>query len=434
MRCSKKDCASRMVNYVFLIKKPAMYELLIGLRYIRAKRRNGFISFISMVSILGIALGVAALIIVLSVMNGFQEEVRNRILSMAAHVQISGPNNALDDWRSAAKVASATTHVQGTAPYVYGQGLLTNGDQVKGTLVRGIDPAQEGSVNEVAQKLKIGKLADLVPGEFRTIIGWQLASELGVRVGEKITLITPQGQITPAGMIPRLKQFTVAGIFQADYYPYDSGLILLHIADAQKLFRMGDSVSGVRIKLDDLNLARHITRQISEALPNAYVSDWTRENPSYFQAVEIEKRMMFIILTLIVAVAAFNLVSTLVMVVTDKQADIAILRTLGASPGSIMKIFMVQGAVSGCIGTLAGVAGGVLVAANLNVIVPAIEHFFGTRFLPADVYLITEMPSKVLISDVSSIGLIALLLAFSATIFPSWQASRVNPAEALRYE
>ncbi|MDR3414240.1 MAG: lipoprotein-releasing ABC transporter permease subunit [Formivibrio sp.] len=411
-----------------------MYELLIGLRYIRAKRRNSFISFISMISIIGIALGVAALIIVLSVMNGFQEEVRSRILGMAAHVQITGATGTLENWQSTANIAHQTEHVIATAPYVYGQGLLTNGEQVKGALVRGIDPAQEGGVNEVAQKLVVGKLANLVPGEFRVILGWQLANELGVHMGDKVTLITPQGQVTPAGMIPRLKQFTVAGIFRAEYYPYDSGLALMDITDAQKLFRMGDMVSGVRVKLDDLDMARHITHVLTDKMPDMYVSDWTQENPSYFRAVEIEKRMMFIILTLIVAVAAFNLVSTLVMVVTDKQADIAILRTLGASPGSIMKIFMVQGAISGLIGTLSGVASGVLIAENLTTIVPAIEHFFGTRFLPSDVYLISEMPSQVLMGDVSSIGLIALVLAFTATLFPSWQASRVNPAEALRYE
>lgn len=411
-----------------------MYELLIGLRYIRAKRRNSFISFISMVSIVGIALGVAALIIVLSVMNGFQEEVRNRILGMAAHVQITGATGTLDDWQTAAKTAAASPHVLASAPYVYGQGLLTNGEQVKGALVRGIDPAQEGGVNEVAQKLVTGSLNDLEAGEFRVILGWQMANELGVRLGDKVTLITPQGQVTPAGMIPRLKQFSVAGIFRAEYYPYDSGLALLNIHDAQKLFRLGDTVSGVRLKLDDLDHARSVAHQLTQQMPDAYISDWTQENPSYFRAVEIEKRMMFIILTLIVAVAAFNLVSTLVMVVTDKQADIAILRTLGASPASIMKIFMVQGAVSGCIGTLSGVFGGTLIAMNLNIIVPAIEHFFGTRFLPADVYLISEMPSQVLLGDVVSIGLIALLLAFTATLFPSWQASRINPAEALRYE
>lgn len=411
-----------------------MYEFLIGLRYIRAKRRNGFISFISMISIIGIALGVAALIIVLSVMNGFQQEVRNRILGMAAHVTITEPGSQLNNWRGIAARASQADHVKAAAPYVHGQGLMTNGEQVKGVLVRGIDPALEGGVNEVADKLVAGRLEKLAPGEFGIILGWNLATDLRVRPGDKVTLITPQGQVTPAGMVPRLKQFTVAGIFRAEYYPYDSGLALLNLQDAQRLFRMGDSVSGVRLKLDDLYNARSVAANLYRQIPQTLISDWTQENPGYFRAVEIEKRMMFIILTLIVAVAAFNLVSTLVMVVTDKQADIAILRTLGATPGSIMKIFVIQGAVSGCIGTLSGVVGGVLVAINLNVIVPAIEKFFGTRFLPADVYLISEMPSKVLFSDVSSIGLIALLLAFSATLYPSWRASRVNPAEALRYE
>ncbi|SFN09405.1 lipoprotein-releasing system permease protein [Formivibrio citricus] len=411
-----------------------MYELMIGLRYIRAKRRNSFISFISMISIVGIALGVAALIIVLSVMNGFQQEVRTRILGMAAHVTLTGPTGQLENWQTVSARAGKAEHVRAVAPYVNGQGLMTNGEQVKGVLVRGIDPALESGVNEVADKLIAGRLDRLAPGEFGMILGWHLAANLGARPGDKVTLITPQGQVTPAGMVPRLKQFTVVGIFRADYYPYDSGLALLHLQDAQRLFRMGDTVSGARVKLDDLNNARAVGANLSRQMPNVLVSDWTQENPSYFRAVEIEKRMMFIILTLIVAVAAFNLVSTLVMVVTDKQADIAILRTLGATPGSIMKIFMIQGAVSGCIGTLSGVVGGVLVALNLNVIVPAIEQFFGARFLPSDVYLISEMPSKVLFGDVSSIGLIALLLAFSATLYPSWRASRINPAEALRYE
>lgn len=411
-----------------------MYELLIGLRYIRAKRRNGFISFISMISIVGIALGVAALIIVLSVMNGFQQEVRTRILGMAAHVTLTGPSNQLDDWQAVSELATKAKHVMAVAPYINGQGLMTTGEQVKGVMVRGIDPVLEGGVNEVADKLVAGRLDKLVPGEFGMILGWHLAANLGARPGDKVTLITPQGQVTPAGMIPRLKQFTVVGIFRADYYPYDSGLALLHLQDAQRLFRMGDTVSGARVKLDDLNNARAVAASLSRQMPNVLISDWTQENPSYFRAVEIEKRMMFIILTLIVAVAAFNLVSTLVMVVTDKQADIAILRTLGASPGSIMKIFVIQGAVSGFIGTLSGVVGGLLVALNLNVIVPAIENFFGARFLPSDVYLISEMPSKVQLGDVFSICAIALLLAFTMTLYPSWRASRINPAEALRYE
>ncbi|MEN9658555.1 MAG: hypothetical protein RL571_2020 [Pseudomonadota bacterium] len=411
-----------------------MYELLIGLRYTRASRRNGFISFISLISVVGIALGVAALIIVLSVMNGFQAEVRNRILGMAAHVQISGVGNQLQDWQTAANVAKKNPHVLATAPYVLGQGLLINGSQVKGALVRGIDPQQESKVNEVAGKLVAGELHSLRSGEFGIILGISLANELSVRLGDRVTMITPQGQVTPAGLIPRMKQFTVAGIFKADYAPYDIGLAMVDIKDAQTLFRTGSAVSGVRLKLDDLNLARRVAREINQEMPELIASDWSQENPTYFRAVEIEKRMMFIILTLIVAVAAFNLVSTLVMVVTDKQADIAILRTLGASPFSIMKIFVIQGALSGVIGTGSGVLAGVLVSKNLDVIVPFIERILGTTILSPDIYLISELPSRVLWSDVSSIGGISLLLALLATLYPSWRASRVNPAEALRYE
>ncbi|MDW5418481.1 lipoprotein-releasing ABC transporter permease subunit [Iodobacter sp. CM08] len=411
-----------------------MYELLIGLRYTRASRRNGFISFISLISVVGIALGVAALIIVLSVMNGFQAEVRNRILGMAAHVQISGIGNQLQDWQTAANVAKKNPHVLATAPYVLGQGLLINGSQVKGVLVRGIDPQQESKVNEVAGKLVTGELHSLRSGEFGIILGISLANELSVRPGDRVTMITPQGQVTPAGLIPRMKQFTVTGIFKADYAPYDIGLAMIDIKDAQTLFRTGSAVSGVRLKLDDLNLARRVAREINQAMPELIASDWSQENPTYFRAVEIEKRMMFIILTLIVAVAAFNLVSTLVMVVTDKQADIAILRTLGASPFSIMKIFVIQGALSGVIGTGSGVLAGILVSKNLDVIVPFIERILGTTILSPDIYLISELPSRVLWSDVSSIGGISLLLALLATLYPSWRASRVNPAEALRYE
>ncbi|WP_348944650.1 lipoprotein-releasing ABC transporter permease subunit [Chitinibacter sp. FCG-7] len=411
-----------------------MFELLIGLRYTRAKRRNGFISFIQLISIAGIGLGVAALIIVLSVMNGFQEEVRNRILGMASHITITGPGSALGNWQAAAQTAEQNPHVKGTAPYVLGQGLFTNGSQVKGVLVRGIEPAQEPKVSEITDKMLVGSAADLRANEFSVILGWNLAQELGVTMGDKVTLITPQGQVTPAGLIPRLRQFEIVGIFKADYYPYDANLALIHLSDAQKLYRTGDAVTGVRVKLDDLFQARQVAREINRSLPELIVADWSQENPSYFRAVEIEKRMMFIILTLIVAVAAFNLVSTLVMVVTDKQADIAILRTLGASPASIMKIFLVQGAMSGVIGTASGVAGGVLVALNIGTIVPFIERLIGSQILSADVYLITELPSKVISSDVISIGVISLLLALLATLYPSWRASRVNPAEALRYE
>ncbi|UXY13791.1 lipoprotein-releasing ABC transporter permease subunit [Chitiniphilus purpureus] len=411
-----------------------MYELLIGLRYTRAKRRNGFISFISLVSILGIALGVAALIIVLSVMNGFQEEVRNRILGMAAHVQLTGPDGTLPHWQRLREPVLDTPHVQAAAPFVTGQGLLNYAGQVRGALVRGIDPQLEPGVSAVTQKIIGGHLAQLQPGQFNIILGWQLAAELGVQPGDKVTLITPQGQVTPAGLIPRFRQFTVAGLFRADYYPYDAGLGLIALSDAQKLFRTGDAVTGLRLKLDDLFNARTVARSLTQQWPQVMATDWTQENPTYFRAVEIEKRMMFIILTLIVAVAAFNLVSTLVMVVTDKQADIAILRTLGAAPGSIMKIFVIQGAISGCVGTLAGALGGVLVALNLDVIVPGIEQLLGTHILSPEVYLITELPSRVEWTDVTSIAGISLVLALLATLYPSWRAAKVNPVEALRYE
>jgi lipoprotein-releasing system permease protein len=367
-------------------------------------------------------------------MNGFQEEVRNRILGMASHITITSPSNSLLNWQQTAQIAQQNPHVKGTAPYVLGQGLFTNGSQVKGVLVRGINPAEEPKVSEITEKMLVGSASKLQANDFSVVLGWNLAQELGVSMGDKVTLITPQGQVTPAGLIPRLRQFTVVGIFKADYYPYDANLALIHISDAQKLYRTGAAVSGVRIKLDDLFQARAIAMQLNREMPDLMVADWSQENPTYFRAVEIEKRMMFIILTLIVAVAAFNLVSTLVMVVTDKQADIAILRTLGASPGSIMKIFLIQGAMSGVIGTVSGVVIGVLVALNIGTIVPFIERVIGSRILSADVYLITELPSRVIPADVTSIGVIALLLALLATLYPSWRASRVNPAEALRYE
>lgn len=411
------------------------FEWLIGLRYIRARRSNGFISFISLVSMVGIALGVAALIIVLSVMNGFQKEIRSRILGVASHLQITGAENQLSGWQAVAAEALKNQHARAAAPFVMGQGLLTWSGTVKGAMLRGIEPKAENNVVAIGQHMQAGKLENLRAGEFGIVLGSALARDLGVTVGDKVTVITPEGNITPAGMLPRLKQFTVVGIFRIDMYEYDSALAMLHLADAQKLFRLGDAVSGVRLRLDDVFNAPIATEELANTLPpQLWISDWTQQHANYFRAVQIEKRMMFIILTLIVAVAAFNLVSTLVMVVTDKQSDIAILRTLGAAPSSIMQIFMVQGAISGLIGTLSGVVGGVLVALNIDVIVPAIERALGVHILSAEVYLITELPSDVQWADVASIGGISLLLALLATLYPSWRASRVNPAEALRYE
>jgi len=411
------------------------YELLVGLRYTRAKRRNHFISFISLISMAGIALGVAALIVVLSVMNGFQQELRARILSVVAHVQLSGPGNALADWRAVALKALEHPRVREAAPFVNAQGMLTYGQGVRGAIVRGVIPELEDRVAEIGLHMRSGSLEALKAGEFNIVLGGELARALGALPGDKVALIAPQGRVTPAGVIPRLKQFTVAGIFEIGMYEYDSGLALVHLEDAQKLYQLGGQVSGVRLKLDDLFAARAVARELGASLaPDVYASDWTRSHANFFRAVEIEKRVMFIILTLIVAVAAFNIVSTLVMLVTDKQADIAILRTLGASPASILQIFVVQGAMIGVIGTALGVLGGVLLGWNVDTVVPAIENALGFKFLAKDVYYISDLPSDVQWRDVATIGAVSLVMSFVATLYPSWRAARVNPAEALRYE
>jgi len=414
------------------------YEWQIGWRYTRAGRagrRNGFISFISFVSMLGIALGVAALIIVLSVMNGFQKEVTDRMLSVVAHVEVfDARGEALADWRATAAAARRNPAVQAAAPFIAMQSLIARGDEMRGAVVRGIDPAEEAQVTPLAAQLKDGVLAQLQPGAWRIVLGVELARTLRVRVGDTVTLVAPGGQVTPAGTVPRLKSFTVAGTFEAGHYEYDSGLALIHLDDAARLYRL-DGATGVQLKLADLHQARAVAQQLAEQLPaGLLVRDWTRTNRNWFDAVQLEKRLMFIILTLIVAVAAFNLVSTLVMTVTDKRADIAILRTLGASPRSIMGIFVVQGAASGVMGTLGGVAFGLLVAVNIGTLVPALERLLGMAFLPSSVYLISRMPSDPRLSDVLPIALISLVLAFVATLYPSWRASRVKPAEALRYE
>ena len=411
------------------------YELLVGLRYTRAKRRNHFISFISAISMAGIALGVAALIVVLSVMNGFQRELRARILGVASRVQVSGANNQLADWQAVAKLAAQDPRVVGYAPFVNAQAMLAAGQAVRGSVVRGILPEREAQVAELGLHMRAGKLEALKPGEFGIVLGSELARALGVLTGDKVALIAPQGMVTPAGVIPRLKQFTVVGLFEVGMFEYDSGLALVHLEDAQKLYQMGDAVSGVRLRLDDLFAARGVARELMSKLErDLYATDWTRSHANFFRAVEIEKRVMFIILLLIVAVAAFNIVSTLVMLVTDKQSDIAILRTLGAAPGSIMQIFMVQGALIGVIGTVSGVLLGVLIGFNVDTVVPAIEQLLGFKFLAKDVYYISDLPSDVQLRDVAAIGIVSLVLSFLATLYPSWRDSRVNPAEALRYE
>ena len=414
------------------------YELILGWRYTRAgraTRRNGFISFISGVSMLGIALGVAALIIVLSVMNGFQKEVRDRMLGVVSHIEIFAQSGAaLPDLERTLREVRSNPQVLGAAPFIATQALLARGEDMKGAMVRGIDPALEPAVTDLALELKKSVLTRLIAGDFGVVLGGELARSLGVRMGDKVTLVAPSGQVTPAGVVPRLKQMTVVGTFESGHYEYDSALVLMHMDDAAKIFRL-EGPTGVRVKLKDLHLAPEVGAQLASSLSgDLLVRDWTRQNRTWFAAVQVEKRMMFIILTLIVAVAAFNLVSTLVMTVTDKRADIAILRTLGASPNSIMGIFVVQGAMVGVIGTLAGLALGLGVAFNIDVIVPALEQFFHASFLPKDIYLISRMPSEPQQADIVPVAIISLLLAFVATLYPSWRASQVNPAEALRYE
>ena len=415
------------------------YELWIGLRYTRPKKRaagrNHFISFISMISMLGIALGVAALIVVLSVMNGFQKELRTRILGVASHIQISGANGELAAWAKTASQAAQNPRVLAAAPYVAAQGMLSFDQLVRGVMVRGVLPVAEEKVADFEQHMKSGHLADLRAGEFGIILGSELARALQVFTGDKVTLIAPQGLVTPAAVLPRVKQFKVIGIFEVGMFEYDSGMALIHLSDAQKLYRMEDRVSGLRLKLDDLFAAPRVARELQRGLEaDAMASDWTRSHANFFRAIAIEKNMMFLILLLIVAVAAFNIVSALVMAVTDKQADIAILRTLGASPGSIMAVFIVQGALIGAIGLALGVVGGVLLAHNVDVVVPALERLIGMQFLAKDVYYISELPSDMQWGDVGIISGVSFLLTLAATLYPSWRASRVNPAEALRYE
>ncbi len=414
------------------------FETFIGLRYTASRKAGGgnrFISFISLISMLGLALGVAALIVVLSVMNGFQKELRTRILGVASHAQISGAEGELADWQAAAAAVERHPRVVAAAPYVQQQAMLSFDGQVKGALVRGVLPDAEDRVADFARHMKTGALERLRPGEFGIVIGAELAYALRVFSGDKITLIAPQGMVTPAAVLPRMKQFTVVGIFEVGMYEYDSGLALIHLEDAQKLYQMGTDVSGVRLKLDDLFAAPGVVRELAGRLGgDLRVSDWTRSHANFFRAVQIEKNMMFLILLLIVAVAAFNIVSTLVMTVTDKRADIAILRTLGASPGSIMRIFIIQGTLIGVIGLALGVAGGVALALNVETVVPFLERVFGIQFLAKDVYYISDLPSDLHWSDVGIIAATSFVLTVLATIYPSWRAARTNPAEALRYE
>ena len=411
------------------------WELCVGLRYTRAKRRNHFISFISLTSMIGIALGVTALITVISVMNGFERELRQRILGIASHATISGYGHALEDWESLAAIAEAHAEVVGVAPYVESQGMLTHAGQVRGVLIRGVSPALEPRVSEVEQFLVEGELESLASGRFDMLLGRDLALRLGVSVGDPVTLVAPRARITPAGVLPRMRRFTVSGIFEAGHAQFDTSLAVIHVEDAQRVFRLGRGVSGLRVKLADMFDAPRVSRELARSFGGQYwLRDWTQYHANFFRALKIEKTVMFVILTLIVAVAAFNLVSTLVMVVTDKESDIAILRTLGAGQSSILSVFVVQGTVIGIAGTIAGVAGGIALAAHVETLVPAVESLFGVRFLSPDVYYISEVPSEMRWRDVAAVGTVAFVMSVLATLYPAWRASRVQPVEALRHE
>jgi len=410
-------------------------ELFIGLRYTRAKRRNHFISFISASSMLGIMLGVMALITVLSVMNGFHKEVRDRILGMASHATIEGIDGQLTQIQRAIDLSKDHPNVVGYAPYIEMKSMLTRRQRVNGALVRGIDPALESHVSEVGEKMTMGQLSDPQEGKYNIILGAELAAIMHVTVGSKITVLTPKLNMTPTGNLPRLKTFTVSGLFEVGMGEYDRGVAIVHIKDAAKLLRLGDSVTGIRLKLDDMYLAREVTHELANDMKGIFrVSNWTYQHSNFFSALETEKLMMGLILSLIVAVAAFNIVSTLVMVVTDKQSDIAILRTLGASPLTIMKIFIIQGTMLGFIGTILGVVMGVLLAVNLEYLIDQIEVLFNVQFIDPDIYYISKLPSDLHWDDVGYIASGAFLISILATLYPAWTASKVEPAEALRYE
>ncbi|MBF0265555.1 MAG: lipoprotein-releasing ABC transporter permease subunit [Gammaproteobacteria bacterium] len=407
----------------------------IGLRYTKAKRRSQFVSFITFSSFIGIAIGVWALITVLSVMNGFQQEIRDRVLGMTAHATINALNGHLSNWQAIKDEIKEESKVIAIAPYIMREGMLLNGQNVQGVGVRGVKIEYEKTVADVYQKMILGDYDDLEKQSFGILLGKYLANNLDVTVGDKVTLVIPSLNVTPAGVVPRMKRFTVMGIFNVGHNQYDSQMAIIRLTDAQKLFKMKQQVTGLRLKFNDLYEAPKISREIAHGLPGFYqVVDWTQYHANLFRAIRIEKNMMFIILSLIVAVAAFNIVSTLVIVVNDKNSDIAILRTIGASTGQIMRIFIFQGTIIGVVGTILGVISGILTASNINVIVPFIERSLGIQFLSADVYLITELPSQLIVSDVVTITITAFLLTILATLFPAWRASRVKPAQALRHE
>jgi lipoprotein-releasing system permease protein len=411
------------------------YEWLIGTRYLRSAHRRGFVSFVALISVSGLTLGVAVLIVVLSVMNGFERELRTRILSVTAHATLSGLDGTLPDWHAARAAALQQPGVRAAVPYIDEQALLSHGERITGAGIRGVLPEEEGHADGLAQHLTAGHLADLAPGRFRIILGTALAHDLGARVGDDVVLVVPQGTATPTGVVPRMRRFHIVGLFESGMYEFDRGLALVHLSDAQRLYRLGERVSGIRLALVDPQRAPHTVRELALALGGGfYVSDWTRDHANFFRSIEITKSMLFVILLMLVAVAAFNIVATLVMIVKEKQTDIAILRTLGANPGNILTTFGVQGVLIGLAGTVCGAALGILVAHNLQSLVGALEGALHTQFLDARVYLMSELPAYVEGLDVLRVCGVAFVLCVLATIYPAWRAARTAPAEALRHD
>ncbi len=416
-----------------MFKQP--FELLLGYRYTRAKRRNSFISFISLSSMIGISLGVFALITVLSVMNGFQQELRDRILGMTSHMTLSEEMDRLDNWQSLYKQVVEIDKITGAAPNVIGQGMLSFGEKVKGVLVRGVLPTYEPEVSDIDSKMVRGKLQDLKEKEYGIILGLELANSLGASVGDKIALIAPQGSVSPMGIVPRIKRFTLIGLFEAGMFEYDSGLAVIHMKDAQKVFKMRGKITALQLKLENMFETNEVRLSIGEHIEKVlYTRDWTQQHANFFKAIQMEKRMVFIFLTLIIMVAAFNIVSTMVMVVTDKQKDIAVLRTIGATPASIQLIFIIQGLIIGIVGSVAGGILGVVASLNIDAIVPFLETVFGFKFFPADIYYISKIPADLNWNDVWLVSGLAFSMTLLATLYPAYRASKIEPAEALRYD
>ncbi len=416
----------------------APYEVLIAARYLRSTHRSGFVSFVASMSVLGLALGVAVLIVVLSVLNGFETELRGRMLSVTSHASITGIQGDIADWRRGLELAARTPGVKAVVPFIESRGLLANGERVAGTAVRGILPEEEARAVGLGSRLKQGTLDELEPGKFRIILGSALATELGVTVGQNVVLMAPEGSATPVGFMPRQRRFTVSGIFESGMYEYDRGLALVHMNDAARLYRLGDKVTGLRLALEDPFAAPRIVRDVAQAIDfdgnGFFVTDWTRDHAVFFRSIELTKSMMFFILLILVVVAAINLVAMLVMIVKEKQTDIAILRTIGAAPINVLRAFLLQGALIGLAGTLAGALLGWLLASNVQVIVQAIERAFDVQFLDASVYFMSDLPAEVRVGDVLRVSVVALVLAALATIYPAWRAARTMPAEALRHD